>query len=246
MIDLRAQEWLSRLQGNGPKLASLGLAALIGVEMVRVMVSTFGGGPVRSPQPVMANTAARAPRAGFDPKASFLPTFRCCPGGFRSRPDNIPSPLQIWCWQELLQPPTPSAAWPSSAMAARPRCTRLATMSAAPTSLSIPRPCHSRPRRGVETLPLPRLLGPGMHAPPRRASNRRRFAYCGGRRGHSTPGAAGSRSIGSSHAHSTLLRQRGRKASGLSCLSGSKSADIQQAGAAARRFGDCDQWHRTR
>jgi general secretion pathway protein C len=66
MADARTHEWLSRLQGNGPRLTSLVLALLIGVELVQTAVSLFGGGPVRSPQPVSANTSIRAPHAGFD------------------------------------------------------------------------------------------------------------------------------------------------------------------------------------
>jgi general secretion pathway protein C len=66
MLESRAHDWLSRLQGNGPRLASLGLAALIGVELVRMAVSLFGGGPVRSPQPVPTRSAVAAPNAGFD------------------------------------------------------------------------------------------------------------------------------------------------------------------------------------
>jgi hypothetical protein len=53
MLDTRTNEWLSRLRGNGPHLASLGLAALIVVELARVAISMLGG-PVKSPQPVMA------------------------------------------------------------------------------------------------------------------------------------------------------------------------------------------------
>jgi general secretion pathway protein C len=52
MLDTRAQEWLSRLQGNAPKLVSLALAALIAVELARIAISLLGGGPVISPQPV--------------------------------------------------------------------------------------------------------------------------------------------------------------------------------------------------
>src|SRR5277367_7172070 len=66
MADARTHEWLSRLQGSGPRLTSLVLALLIGVELVQIAVSLFGGGQVRSPQPVSTNTSIRAPHAGFD------------------------------------------------------------------------------------------------------------------------------------------------------------------------------------
>jgi general secretion pathway protein C len=66
MLATPTHEWLSRLQGNGPRLVSLALAALIGVELVRIAVSLFGGGPVRSPQPVPTRTSLVAPHRGFD------------------------------------------------------------------------------------------------------------------------------------------------------------------------------------
>jgi general secretion pathway protein C len=58
MLDTRNVEWLSRLQSNGPNLVSLALAALIAVELARIVVSLLSG-PVKSPQPVIAMTAQR-------------------------------------------------------------------------------------------------------------------------------------------------------------------------------------------
>jgi general secretion pathway protein C len=67
MLDLRTHGWLSRLQGNGPRLVSLALAALIAVELARIAISLLSGGPVKSPQPVLTNVAPRgAQHAGFD------------------------------------------------------------------------------------------------------------------------------------------------------------------------------------
>src|SRR6202049_3383060 len=66
LLDTRTHGWLSRLQGNGPRLASLALAALIAVELARIAISLLGGGPVKSPQPVLASVAPRAQHAGFD------------------------------------------------------------------------------------------------------------------------------------------------------------------------------------
>ncbi len=65
MLDTRTNEWLSRLQGNGPNLASLVLAALIVVELARIAISMLGG-PVKSPQPVMARPARVHHAAGVD------------------------------------------------------------------------------------------------------------------------------------------------------------------------------------
>src|SRR3984885_13092377 len=67
MLDSRTHEWLSRLQGNGPRLLSLALAALIAVELARIAITLLGGGPVKSPQPVLGNLAPRTGQhAGLD------------------------------------------------------------------------------------------------------------------------------------------------------------------------------------
>jgi general secretion pathway protein C len=66
MLDARRNEWLSRLQGNGPRLVSLGLAALIAVELARIAISVLSGGPVKSPQPVLPNMAPRTQQSGAD------------------------------------------------------------------------------------------------------------------------------------------------------------------------------------
>jgi general secretion pathway protein C len=66
MLDTRTQEWLARLQGDGPRLATWVLAVLIAVELARIAVSLLGGSPVKSPQPVLSNAAPRAQHARFD------------------------------------------------------------------------------------------------------------------------------------------------------------------------------------
>jgi general secretion pathway protein C len=66
MLDTRTQEWLARLQGDGPRLATWVLAVLIAVELARIAVSLLGGSPVKSPQPVLSNAAPRAQHAHFD------------------------------------------------------------------------------------------------------------------------------------------------------------------------------------
>jgi general secretion pathway protein C len=66
MLDTRTQEWLARLQGDGPRLATWLLAVLIAVELARIAVSLVGGGPVKSPQPVLSNAAPRTQHARFD------------------------------------------------------------------------------------------------------------------------------------------------------------------------------------
>ncbi len=65
MLDSRTQEWLSRLQGNGPNWVSLALAALIVVQLASVVISALNG-RVKSPQPVAARATASRPHAGVD------------------------------------------------------------------------------------------------------------------------------------------------------------------------------------
>jgi general secretion pathway protein C len=65
MLDTRTNQWLSRLQGNGPAYVALILAALIAVELARVAIS-FLGGPVKTPQPVVNRPPAPHVRPGVD------------------------------------------------------------------------------------------------------------------------------------------------------------------------------------
>jgi general secretion pathway protein C len=65
MLDTRTNQWLSRLQGNGPAYISLILAALIAIELARMAIS-FLGGPVKTPQPVVNRPAAPHVRPGVD------------------------------------------------------------------------------------------------------------------------------------------------------------------------------------
>ena len=65
MLDTRTNQWLSRLQGNGPAYVSLVLAALIAIELARMAIS-FLGGPVKTPQPVVNRPAAPHLRPGVD------------------------------------------------------------------------------------------------------------------------------------------------------------------------------------
>src|SRR6266550_1438495 len=65
MLDTRTNQWLSRLQGNGPAYVSLILAALIAIELARMAISILGG-PVKTPQPVVNRPAAPHVRPGVD------------------------------------------------------------------------------------------------------------------------------------------------------------------------------------
>jgi general secretion pathway protein C len=62
MLDTRTNEWLSRLQANGPRLVTLVLAALIAVELAKIVISLLGATPVKSPQPVLTGSLPRPQR----------------------------------------------------------------------------------------------------------------------------------------------------------------------------------------
>lgn len=66
VLDTRSQEWLSRLRGNGPRLASLALAALIAVELARALIALLGGGPVQSPHTIASRAAPIAQHSAVD------------------------------------------------------------------------------------------------------------------------------------------------------------------------------------
>ena len=65
MLDSRTTEWLSRLQGNGPRLVSYALGGLIAVESAGIAISLLSRGPVSPPQPIAA-APANANKAGTD------------------------------------------------------------------------------------------------------------------------------------------------------------------------------------
>jgi general secretion pathway protein C len=65
MLDSRTNQWLSRLQENGPHLVSLALATLIVAQLASVAISMVGG-HVKSPQPVAVRASAPQQRAGVD------------------------------------------------------------------------------------------------------------------------------------------------------------------------------------
>jgi general secretion pathway protein C len=65
MLDTRTNEWLPRLQANGPKLASLVLAALILLQLLQIGYSLLSK-PLKSPQPVVTASAPRPQRSGVD------------------------------------------------------------------------------------------------------------------------------------------------------------------------------------
>src|ERR1700733_14762100 len=119
MLDTRAQQWLSRLQGNGPRLVSLGLAALIAVELARIAITLLGGGPVKSPQPELSTIAPHAaPHAGLDLQSGVPPhrSGTAVPAPSPQAPPTPPRRPPNWGLPGRLQPRTRSGASPLSAM----------------------------------------------------------------------------------------------------------------------------------
>ena len=65
MLDSRTTEWLSRLQGNGPRLVSYALGTLIAVESAGIAISLLSRTPVSPPQAIAA-PAPNAHKPGTD------------------------------------------------------------------------------------------------------------------------------------------------------------------------------------
>src|ERR1700735_657104 len=65
MLDTHTNDWISRLQANGPKFVSLVFGALILLQLLQIGYPYIAK-PVKSPQPVLAPAPPRAPRSGVD------------------------------------------------------------------------------------------------------------------------------------------------------------------------------------
>src|SRR5258708_14049123 len=101
MLDTRTNQWLSRLQGNGPAYVSLILAALIAIELARMAIS-FLGGPVKTPQPVANRPAAPHVRPGVDVQKGVSAHLF----GVAAVPPGTPDPTH--------EPPNPATLVPCS------------------------------------------------------------------------------------------------------------------------------------
>ncbi len=169
MLETRAHEWLSRLQGNGPRLVSLGLAALIAVEMARIGISLLGGSPVKSPQPVPTNTAQRSQHPAADIQsvvsAHLFGVATADPAV--QDPDNAPQTTAnlVLTGTIASQDPKRGVAIISDGGPAKVYSVGDGIGGAALHSVYLDRVILDRGGT-LETLPLPRLMGPGMRAPP--------------------------------------------------------------------------------
>jgi len=169
MADAHTHEWLSRLQGNGPRLMSLVLALLIGVEIVQIAVSLFGGGQVRSPQPVSTNTSIGAPHAGFDAQSVISAHLFGIAVAEPSTQDPANAPQST---ANLLLTGTIATSDPKRGVAiisdggpAKVYSVGDNIGGASLHSVYLDRVILDR-GGALETLLLPRLLGPGMRAAP--------------------------------------------------------------------------------
>jgi general secretion pathway protein C len=170
MLDTRAQQWLSRLQGNGPRLVSLGLAALIAVELARIAITLLGGGPVKSPQPVLGNIVPRAGQhAGLDIQsvvsAHLFGVATADPS--TQDPANAPPSTSNLALSGTIatQDPKRGVAIISDGGPAKVYSVGDNVGGASLHSVYLD---HVILDRGgaLESLILPRLMGPGMHARP--------------------------------------------------------------------------------
>jgi general secretion pathway protein C len=169
MLDSRTHEWLSRLQGNGPRLVSLGLAVLIAVELARIAISLLSGGPVKSPQPVLASVAPRAQHPGLDIQnvVSAHLFGIAAPDPSTQDPANAPQSTAnlVLAGTIATQDPKRGVAIISDGGPAKVYSVGDNVGGATLHSVYLD---HVILDRGgaLETLLLPRLLGPGMNGPP--------------------------------------------------------------------------------
>jgi general secretion pathway protein C len=169
MLDVRTHGWLSRLQGNGPRLVSLALAALIAVELARIAIAALSGTPVKSPQPVLTNVAPRTQPAGFDVQSvvsAHLFGVAAVDAGAQD-PANAPQSTAnlVLAGTIATQDPKHGVAIISDGGPAKVYSVGDNIGGATLHSVYLD---HVILDRGgaLETLLLPRLLGPGMRGPP--------------------------------------------------------------------------------
>jgi general secretion pathway protein C len=169
MPNLRTHEWLSRLQGNGPRLVSLALAALIAVELARIAISLLGGGPVKSPQPVLASVAPRAQHAGFDVQtvvSAHLFGIAAVDSSTQDPTNAPPSTANLVLTGTIAtQDPKRGVAIISDGGPAKVYSVGDNVGGASLHSVYLDHVILDRGGQ-LETLLLPRLLGPGMNGPP--------------------------------------------------------------------------------
>jgi general secretion pathway protein C len=168
MLDARTHEWLSRLQGNGPRLISLALAALIAVELARIAISLLSGGPVKSPQPVVTRVAPRQQHAGLDIQSVVSAHLFgvAAPDPSSQDPANAPETTAnlVLAGTIATQDPKRGVAIISDGGPSKVYSVGDNIGGATLHSVYLDRVILDR-GGALETLLLPRLLGPGMRGP---------------------------------------------------------------------------------
>jgi general secretion pathway protein C len=168
MLDSRTHEWLSRLQGNGPRLVSLGLAALIAVELARIAISLLSG-PVKSPQPVQSEPTPRAQHAGLDVQSVVSAHLFgiAAPDAGTQDPAHAPQSTAnlVLAGTIATQDPKRGVAIISDGGPSKVYSVGDNVGGASLHSVYLDHVILDRGGQ-LETLLLPRLLGPGMNAPP--------------------------------------------------------------------------------
>jgi general secretion pathway protein C len=168
MLDARTHEWLSRLQGNGPRLVSLALAALIAVELARIAISLLSGGPVKSPQPVVTRVAPRQQHAGLDIQSVVSAHLFgvAAPDPSSQDPANAPESTAnlVLAGTIATQDPKRGVAIISDGGPSKVYSVGDNVGGATLHSVYLDRVILDR-GGALETLLLPRLLGPGMRGP---------------------------------------------------------------------------------
>lgn len=169
MLDARTNEWLSRLQGNGPRLISLALAALIAVELVRIAVSLLSASPVKSPQPALANVASHAQHAALDMQSVVSAHLFgvAVVDSSAQDPANAPQSTAnlVLGGTIATQDPQRGVAIISDGGPAKVYAVGDSVGGATLHSVYLDRVILDR-GGALETLLLPKLMGPGMNAPP--------------------------------------------------------------------------------
>jgi general secretion pathway protein C len=169
MLDTRTQEWLSRLQGDGPRLVSWVLAVLIAVELARIAISLLSGGPVKSPQPVLTSPAPLTRHAGLDVQsvisAHLFGVATIDPS--TQDPDNAPQSTAnlVLAGTIATQDPKRGVAIISDGGPSKVYSVGDNVGGASLHSVYLDHVILDRGGQ-LETLLLPRLLGPGMNGPP--------------------------------------------------------------------------------
>ncbi len=232
-----------RLQGNGPRLVSLALAALIAVEFARIAISLLGGGPVKSPQPVLSHRAARAQRPGLDVQgivsAHLFGVATADPSA--QDPANAPQSTAnlVLAGTIATQDPRHGVAIISDGGPSKVYSVGDNVNGASLHSVYLDRVILDR-GGAWETLPLPRLMGGHARAAGDPPAGRRRPAH--GRGGGQYPphGAAGPRPCSTRSCAPCPPTTMPPASCAAFAPIRAESADIQQAGLEAGRSGDGD------